>query len=366
MAFAIYGTGCRAPHHAVNQRTMAEVAVRLCCDSTRQERLARALYGRSGIKTRGSVLLDETDGQPKHEFYRLREDSKDRGPDTALRMGRFERHAGNLAAGAVEAALEQAGLRPGEITHLITVTCTGFHAPGLDFDLIQRFGLSTSVARTQIGFMGCQAVLNALRVANAVASSDREARVLIASVELCSLHFRYGWDPDAVLSNAIFADGAGAIVGGRPRSAPAEWILVDSAGRMLPDSAEAMTWRIGSHGFDMTLSRRIPELIERHLPGWLEEWLQSRGFSPADVKSWAVHPGGTRILKAARESLGLPPEATEVSRLVLERHGNMSSATLVFILRELMRSGSELPCVALGFGPGLTIEGALFTGEAAR
>jgi predicted naringenin-chalcone synthase len=361
MSLAIYGVGCRAPNHSVDQPTMADAAVRLCCDSPRQERLARALYGRSGIKTRGSVLLDETDGQPRYEFYHPRGGPEDRGPDTAGRMGRFERHAGDLVAGAVEIALSEAGLRPGEVTHLITVTCTGFYAPGLDFDLIRGLGLSPSVARTQIGFMGCQAVLNALRVAGAIASAERKARILIASVELCSLHFRYGWDPDAVLSNALFADGAGAIAGGRPRSSSGDWILADSAGRLLPDSAEAMTWRIGSHGFDMGLSRRIPELIDLHLPGWLEPWLNSRGLSPDDVNSWAVHPGGTRVLRAVEESLGLPPEATEVSRRVFERHGNMSSATLVFILRDLMRVGAALPCVALGFGPGLTIEGALFT-----
>jgi predicted naringenin-chalcone synthase len=247
------------------------------------------------------------------------------------------------------------------ITHVITVSCTGFLAPGLDVALIRGLGLASTVQRTHIGYMGCHGALNGLRVARAFADAEPDARVLLCAVELCSLHFHYSWDPQKMIANAIFADGAAALVGAPGETAPAGfWRASASGSCLLPNSTEAMTWTIGDHGFEMTLSKRVPGLIATHLRPWLEAWLAAQKLALAEVASWAVHPGGPRILSAVEEALGLSPEETAASRSVFAAYGNMSSPTVLFILDELIRSGAARPCVALGFGPGLMVEAMLF------
>jgi predicted naringenin-chalcone synthase len=287
----------------------------------------------------------------------------DRGPTTLERMRHYVAGAAPLAVAAARQALERAELLPSAITHLITVSCTGFHAPGVDVQLIQELHLSPYTQRTQVGFMGCQGALNGLRVARAFAESDASARVLLCCVELCSLHYHYGWDPQKMIANAIFADGAAAVVGSGcvsagPESSP--WQLVASGSCLFPGSAQAMTWRVGDHGFEMTLSKSVPGLIARHLRPWLEEWLGQQGMALEEVASWAIHPGGPKILDAVEDSLQLSAAAASSSREVFTQYGNMSSPTVLFILQRLAEKGMPRPCVALGFGPGLTVEAALF------
>jgi predicted naringenin-chalcone synthase len=183
---------------------------------------------------------------------------------------------------------------------------------------------------------------------------------LVCAVELCSLHYFYGWDPQRLVANALFADGAAAVVGGQAASAsPGTWQLRASGAYLFPDSAADMTWTVGDHGFVMTLSRRVPGLIARHLRPWLTGWLGQHGLSLSEVGSWAVHPGGPKILEAADEALALPALALETTRAVFAQNGNMSSPTVLFILDELRRLGAARPCLALGFGPGLAVEAAL-------
>ena len=238
------------------------------------------------------------------------------------------------------------------------MSCTGFAAPGFDIALINELGLPPTLHRTHVGFMGCHGALNGLRVANAFAAADPAARVLVCSVELCSLHYHYGWDPPKVVANALFADGSGALVGAAEGPAGA-WRLTASGSCLIPEAADAMTWTIGDHGFGMTLSKRIPELIGDRLRPWLDDWLAARGHSVAGIKSWAVHPGGPKILDAVAATLGLPADAVWASREVLAEYGNMSSATVLFILKRLRERRAPGPCVALGFGPGLNVEVAL-------
>jgi predicted naringenin-chalcone synthase len=209
--------------------------------------------------------------------------------------------------------------------------------------------------------MGCHGAVNGLRVADAFAGSDPSARVLLCAVELCSLHYFYGWDPAKVIANALFADGAAAVVGGPSAAAPPDaWAVAGTASRLLPDSADAMTWTVGDHGFEMTLSKRVPRLIAAHVRPWLEGWLAGHGLTTTAVASWALHPGGPRILEAVEEGLNLPRVAAAVSREVFAECGNMSSPTLLFILDQLRAAGAPRPCVALGFGPGLVAEAVLF------
>jgi predicted naringenin-chalcone synthase len=275
-------------------------------------------------------------------------------------MQHYSQLAPPLVIEAGGRALRQSGLAARDITHLITVSCTGFMAPGLDLRLLRELGMAATLERTHIGYMGCHGALNALRVARAFTGADRNSRVMVCAVELCSLHYHYGWNPQRMIANALFADGAAAVVGASNDAArPDAWQVAATGSCMIPDSTNLMTWTIGDHGFEMTLSKKVPELIARNLRPWLEGWLADHKISLAEVGSWAIHPGGPRILTAVEEGLGLPPDATAVSRAVLAEHGNMSSPTLLFILDRLRAGNADRPCVALGFGPGIMAESVL-------
>ncbi len=194
-----------------------------------------------------------------------------------------------------------------------------------------------------------------------VCCAQREAVPLICAVELCSLHHQYSWESDKIIANALFADGAGAVVGvGSERAAGSEGFrMVASGSTYLEDSEEAMSWRVGDHGFSMTLSARVPDLIGEHLRPWLETWLAREGLTLGEVGSWAVHPGGPRILSSVGESLGLDSARLLESQGVLAEFGNMSSPTILFILDRLRKAGASRPCVGLAFGPGLAVESVL-------
>jgi len=193
-------------------------------------------------------------------------------------------------------------------------------------------------------------------VASAFAAADPAAVVLTAAVEVCSLHYYFGGEPDKVIANALFADGAAAVIG---RAGEQGWRVAATGSCLIPDSADAMGWTVGDRGFEMTLSRQIPRLIAKHLRPWMGEWLAGHGLTVETVGSWAVHPGGPKILSAVEESLGLPAAVTAVSRAVFAEYGNMSSPTVLFILDRLRRMNAPRPCVMLGFGPGLVAEAAL-------
>ncbi len=359
MRAAIIGIGTALPEGRIEQQAAARLAEGFGCRNDADRRLLQVLYRRTGVKRRGSVLLEPGEGEVvAPSFFPAPSEPGDRGPGTGARMARYVQEAPRLAVAAARRAMEAAGLAGADIGQVLTVSCTGFFAPGMDVTLIRSLGLPPTTGRTHIGFMGCHGALNALRVAVPLAGSEGGRAALVCAVELCSLHFQYGWDPDQVVANALFADGAAAAV-----VAPAEdrgWPVRGSRSWLLPDSGEAMTWRIGDHGFEMTLSARVPDLIREHLRPGLDHWLREHGLGVEDVRTWAIHPGGPRIVSQVAETLGLAPEATAVSRQVLAECGNMSSPTILFILERLMRAGAQRPCVALGFGPGLTAEAALF------
>jgi predicted naringenin-chalcone synthase len=274
-------------------------------------------------------------------------------------MQRYAEESLPLAEAAAARSLELAAIRPEAITHLITVSCTGFFAPGLDIGLVKRLRLSPTVGRLHVGFMGCHGVLNAMRAARATVIADPASVVLLCAVELCSLHYQYGADSDTLVANALFADGAAAMVGRASTDREDGWRLISSGSYLLPDAEDGMTWKIGNHGFEMTLSSRVPELICGNLHPWLEGWLAKSGRRLEEIRSWAVHPGGPRILTSVAEALRLPETAMTTSAEILARCGNMSSPTILFVLRRLQEQGRRPPCVALGFGPGLVVEAAL-------
>jgi predicted naringenin-chalcone synthase len=229
---------------------------------------------------------------------------------------------------------------------------------------VRRLRLAPSVRRVHVGFMGCHAALNALEVASALATAQPGAAVIVCCTELCSLHFQYGFDAEQAVANALFADGAAAaVVTVAPETRPSSgFALLGFASRLVEGAAGAMTWRILDHGFAMTLSPRVPALVARALRPWIDDWLAGSGLRVRDVPSWAIHAGGPRIVGAVARALELPAAAVAPSRAVLRACGNMSSATVLFILDRLRRAGAPRPCVALAFGPGLAVEAVLLGG----
>ncbi len=366
MTLAILKIGTAEPRFSIAQHEAAEIAATFSRPTPAQIKTLRALYRRTRIERRGSVLLEQPEGANlRQTFMPPAMNDDDRGPSTGERMLRFDEEAPALALAAARQALAGMSDADCEITHLITVCCTGFVAPGFDIRLIKGLKLSPDVARTHVGFMGCHGALNALRVAASIAAADRAARILICATELCSLHYQYGLDSDKLVANAIFADGAAAILcreatdDAGPPDSP-NWRLARSGSHLFADSEDAMAWRIGDHGFEMTLSPRVPELIATQLRPWIESWLAGERLSLSDVRSWAVHPGGPRVVSQVAAGLGLPDGATAVSQQVLAKCGNMSSATILFILERLLCQEAPRPCVAMAFGPGLVVEAARF------
>jgi predicted naringenin-chalcone synthase len=358
MPLTIRGLGTAVPGHQVSQADAIALAERVSGASGDRAALLQRIQRRTQVRQRGSVLAPPNAAQlPLGErlpFY------GSQSPTTAARMAAFARHAPPLALAAVRAALADAAMAASRITHLITVSCTGFQAPGVDLELICQLGLDAGVQRTHVGFMGCHGALNGLRVAQAFVEADAEAVVLLCCVELCSLHLYYGWDPEKVVANALFADGAAALVAtARPAQPEPGLHLLVTGSTVIPDTADLMHWQIGDQGFEMGLSPRVPEAVAGQLRPWLERWLQPRGHRLADIASWAVHPGGPRILQVCGAALGLEPHQLAVSQAVLQEHGNMSSATVLFILDRLRRAAAPGPCLGLAFGPGLCAEVAL-------
>lgn len=364
MAALLRGLGTATPEHSISQSDLAEMAIGFSCGTAQQTRLLPALYRRTGVRTRHCVILDaSTNGTAARQtFYQDAKNEHDAGPSTSVRMNRYAAEAGPLAEAASTRSLGRANIEPNAVTHLVTVSCSGFSAPGFDIALVQSLPLPANIERTHIGFMGCHGALNGLRVARAFVEADPNAVVLLCAVELCSLHQQYGWNPQQVVANALFADGAAAVVvTGRESDSDDKHVpaLMGNGSCILPDSQEYMSWRIQDHGFEMTLSPQLPELIGRSLMPWLTEWLSHFDLTPDAVAAWAIHPGGPRVLLAAGRAIGLSAEQLQPSRDVLAAYGNMSSPTVLFIFERLMKQGVEGPCVLLGFGPGITIEAAL-------
>jgi len=363
MQFTIHGLGLAIPEHSVSQEDAAHHAVEMWGNTIDRAGAVRTLFRQAGVQRRHSVLLESPQAEEslRQSFYSPARDRNDHGPSTQVRMERYETEALRLALRAGETAIQRAGIARHDITHLVTVSCSGFSAPGVDVGLISGLNLMRGVSRTNVGFMGCHGAFNGLRVAKAYSESDPHAVVLLCCVELCSLHQQYSDNAQQIVANALFSDGAAALVGSATRSNDEAWQLVSQRSLILDGTQELMSWRVGDHGFRMGLSPRVPELIQDQLRPWIADWLRAMGWSIDRIPTWAIHPGGPRILDACVKSLGLSESALEVSRHVLAANGNMSSPTILFILDSLRQGNSELPCVSMAFGPGLTIEAALWT-----
>ncbi len=337
IATAVPTSECDATYYAWAMRQL---------EGRREAGLLQRMMQRSGIGKRFTVLSEGDTFQPEGSFYDVPE-----APSTYARMAVYAREAPELALAAIGRLGDLSG-----ITHMVVASCTGFTAPGLDQVIARRLSLAATVERVVIGFMGCYAGVTALRTAAHIVRSDPDARVLVVSVELCTLHLQPTDGLESLLAMGQFADGAAAAL---VTADGAGLALAEGLSMTLEDSHELITWTIGDTGFAMELSGEVPGRLADAL-GQAEVAKAVTGGKPIDsIDAWAVHPGGKSIVDAVERGLGLPPEKVAASREVLQNYGNMSSATVLFVLERLMR---EQPAtgIALAFGPGLAMEGLRF------
>ena len=318
-------------------------------DDNRRLALFDRMAERSGIAHRYSFFQPAPDGAAvdTEGFYRLGD-----FPDTGARMRKFEACAPGLAVEAVEKLLE--GEDRSRITHVIVTSCTGLAAPGIDLELIERCGLGPNVERTMVGFMGCYAAINALKLARHIVRSEPGARVLAMNLELCTLHLHETDDLEQILSFLLFADGcAAALISADPVGVE----IKSFRAALVPDTRELIRWNIRDQGFDMILSGGVPGAIRNALTEARDDILGGAN----DIDLWAVHPGGRTVLDAVEQAFALPPAALAQSRGVLNDYGNMSSGTVMFVLDRIMRGGTsgQRGC-AMSFGPGLVAETMMF------
>ncbi|WIB78457.1 type III polyketide synthase [Curtobacterium sp. MCPF17_002] len=319
-------------------------------------RLVPAAFDASAVEHRHTVLEELDATRPAGAFRD--EDGVLRSPSTGTRNDRYRELAPALFVAAARDAVERAGIEAASVTHVVTVSCTGFTQPGPDLDIVRELGLRPTVFRQHIGFMGCCAAFPALRIADAFAASDPDAVVLVVCAELCTLHVRASDDPDQIVANSVFGDGAAAVV----VTAEGDGLRIDEfATTVVHEGAAEMAWNIGDEGFEMVLSTAVPKLVGATVAQAVGPLLPAGGAAAVPV--WAVHPGGRAILDRTQDALGLSDEVMAPSRAVLRDHGNMSSATVLFVLRQALEDGiaDGAGVVALAFGPGLTVEAARLT-----
>ncbi len=319
------------------------------------------IYKNSGIETRHSVIPDFSEEHPGQGIFFDSASQELKTPGTAERNDIYKREAGKLFTSLAKRAIDETpGIEAESITHVITVSCTGFYAPGPDLDIVNMCKLNPSVQRYHIGFMGCYAAFPALRLAKTIIESNPSANVLVVSVELCTLHLKFNTDADSLISTSVFADGGAAVIlsGHSDKTKDAGFRIGELNTQLVTKGAGDMAWTIGNNGFDMVLSSYIPDILSSGIRELLNPILSKTEFNIHDIKNWAIHPGGRAILDKIATELELEDKSISPSRDVLSKYGNMSSATILFVLDawRKLATENEQPVVAMAFGPGLTVE----------
>lgn len=338
------------------------------------KRLVTAAFDSSGIDTRFTAVSELT--LERHSEAPLFFDSESMmilSPGTKARNEVYAAEGTKLFIEAAQKALDAAeGIEPGDVTHVVTVSCTGFFNPGPDYKIVRALGLDASAQRYHLGFMGCYAAFPALRAAKSFCEADPKAVVLVVSAELCSLHVRSSNNPDTIVGTSLFADGAAAaVVTARedlPRPQGSTLSLDFFETTLTPVGEESMAWNIGDEGFEMVLGTYVPHIIDEHIVGALAPLLERDdsliGIEYRDIEHWAIHPGGRSILDKVQAKLKLTDDQLIPARETLRNYGNMSSATVMFVLKHILDQPSEQAeerICSMAFGPGLTVETALLT-----
>jgi predicted naringenin-chalcone synthase len=364
----IHNIECLVPKTRYSQRFIMNKVKRLLASVQRGEagpnvfpktsRYIDSIYKGSDIAQRYSCIATPDD------FFRISKSGKVIIPTTKVRNDLFTKSAREMFVNIARNTIENCpGADFNDITHLVTVSCTGFFNPGPDYYIIDGLKLNNSVKRYNIGFMGCHAAFPALRLARDICLAEPDATVLVVSVELCSLHLQLKDDLDSLLGGALFADGGAAAIVSAKKPSPRQkgFELKTFESTLIPDSRDEMAWTISDTGFEMILSQYVPKIIKSNIREILETILEKYTLSIYEIDHWAIHPGGKAILDRIEESLDIQNRCG-ASRKVLKQFGNMSSATILFVLKEILKrpcaKGSE-SVFAMAFGPGLTVETAL-------
>jgi predicted naringenin-chalcone synthase len=310
---------------------------------------ATALYSRSDIDYRFSVLPDFDLGVQPTLF-------KEANINMQSRMEVYMPNALQLGA----QAFKELNIDSKEVTHLITVSCTGMAAPGLDVLLMQQVGLNPNVVRTSVNFMGCYAAVHALKLANAFCALDKNAKVAIVLVELCTLHFQHTFSIENVATSMLFGDGCAAILVSNQAS-EASVKIKGFYSEIKPSTLQDMTWGLSDTGFLMTLSAYVPDILGANIMPLLNNALNKFNIKKESITNWAIHPGGKKIITEIVKALSISEVDVVISRNVLKEFGNLSSATLPLVIdrhMSMMNKGD----IGFGcaFGPGLTMETILF------
>jgi alpha-pyrone synthase len=355
--------GTANPAHKIAQQEAARFMQESLALSNDKKRKLKALYRLSGIKNRYSVLEDYSKSYGYYDFFPNSENLEP-FPSTRDRMQVYAKEATQLGLKAISQCLQQLpDFKQEEITHLLTVSCTGMHAPGIDIEIVRSLGLPGHVRRTAINFMGCYAAFNALKLAHDICQANSNSKVLVVCVELCTLHFQNKADDDNLLSNALFGDGAAALLVEAEKRESLQFSFENFYCDLAYEGINDMAWRIGDHGFEMRLSSYIPDFVKGGISKLSHKLLAAFKNQLNDKVYYAIHPGGKRILEAIEQALGLSREDNRYAYDVLANYGNMSSSTVVFVLKSLMNDltgkDRDKPVVSFAFGPGLTLESML-------
>lgn len=359
MEVAITAIGTANPVYKRNQQEVPELISAALNLTPAEKRLLKSIYKATGIENRYSVLADYCRSPGQFEFFPNDPDLP--FPTTAARMKLYKENALNLALQAIENCLGRLNnFNKNEITHLITISCTGMYAPGIDIEIVQKLNLNSTTKRTAINFMGCYGSFNGIKIADAICKADPQAKVLIVSVELCTIHFQKSMKLDSIISNAIFADGAAAVLIQANPTQHKYFCLEAFHCDLLPQTNQEMAWQVGDDGFDIVLSSYVPEIIKSGIHNFVQNLLTQYKKSLSSIDFYAIHPGGLKILQACEESLNITVEDNRFSYKVLQQYGNMSSATVLFALKEIWNdittADHHKSIFSCAFGPGLTLE----------
>lgn len=353
------------PPHSFTQVDIAEKIIEMLSIDSEKAQMIQNLYKNSAIRTRHSVISDFA--KEREEWHFWGSEFPKNIPGISQRNDLYKIEAPKLAYEAAVKALSNWGGDPLAISHVISVSCTGMVAPGIEFNLMKKLNLNPSTKRLGINFMGCFGAFQGLSVAKSFAKENPKHRILLVCTELCSLHFQVDQTPDNILSNSLFSDGAAAvIVGAEPtQSETSLWEICHHASLGLDNTMDKMTWEVGDYGFEMKLSHTIPVLLGRQIRAFIQS-LVNEDFSDKKC-DWAIHPGGKSIIQVIEKALKLDKGLTQASWDTLANYGNMSSATFLFVLNRLLElKSSQKWTVGIGFGPGLSVEGILLNRSGAR
>jgi len=361
MDIGITAVGTATPRYKIHQNEVVDKILTAGFGlKPSEKRLLRFVYKSTGIKTRYSVLSDYSKKFGEFQFFP--NDPDQPFPSTASRMKVYKENALSLCLTAIDNCLQNFSVfEPQTITHLITISCTGMYAPGIDIEIVQKLNLNPRTKRTTVNFMGCYGAFNGIKLAYDICKANPNAKVLVVSVELCTIHFQKSMTLDNIISNAIFADGAGAVLIEKEPQHKKYFSLKGFHCDLLPQTSQEMAWHVGDQGFDIVLSSYVPQVIEEGIANFTENLLQSMQLNLNDIDIYAIHPGGLKILEACEASLNIKTEDNIYSYQVLRDYGNMSSATILFVLKNIWNDDFKhnKNIFSCAFGPGLTLESML-------